>query len=146
MWHKIYSLRASTVISLATSQQRSQENIERATFFKRPSVWHWPLNRKSIAIIYSLEDNIIFKTISLNLTFDHVSWKSIGVIYSLGASTLPSFMFKGKSQKILSRQHLYKDHQFDLDLWPCDCLVYRPFKPKINWQEKQYAPFFHRGI
>ena len=47
--------------------------------------------------------------------------KTIGVIYSFGASTVTSLAtFKQNGQKILSRQHFLKDQQFDLDLCPCD--------------------------
>ena len=71
-------------------------------------------------------DSIFSKTSILTLTFDHVTSKSIGVIYSLGASTVPSLAtFKQRSQEILIRQHIFKPQQFDLDLWPHDIKIYR---------------------
>ena len=65
----------------------------------------------------------------LTLTFEHVTWKSIGIIYSLRAIPAPSLvMIKWRGQKILSGQHL----------------VYRPTdRPTVA---KQYAPFFKDGI
>ena len=53
--------------------------------------------------------------------------KTIGVIYSLGASTVTSLAtFKQNGQKILSRQHFFfKDQQLDLDLCPSDLKINR---------------------
>ena len=68
----------------------------------------------------------------LTLTFEHVTWKSIGIIYSLRATPAPSLvLIKGRGQKTLSEQHL----------------VYRPTdrptdRPTVA---KQYVPFFKRG-
>ena len=77
-------------------------NIERTTFFQ--------------------------KTSSLTLTFDHVTSESIGVIYSLGASTVPSLeTFKQRSQEILSGHPLVYT------------LTDRPTGAK------QYAAFFKGG-
>ena len=43
----------------------------------------------------------------LTLTFEHVTWKSIGIIYLLRATSAPSLiLFKWRGQKILSGQHL----------------------------------------
>ena len=65
----------------------------------------------------------------LTLTFEHVTWKSIGIIYSLRATPAPSLvLIMWRGQKILSGQHL----------------VYRPTdRPTVA---KQYAPFFKMGI
>ena len=65
----------------------------------------------------------------LTLTFEHVTWKSIGIIYSLRLTPAPSLvLIKWRGQKILSGQHL----------------VYRPMdRPTVA---KQYAPFFKGGI
>ena len=42
----------------------------------------------------------------LTLTFKHVIWKSIGIIYLLSTTTAPNLvLIKWRSQKILSRQH-----------------------------------------
>ena len=42
----------------------------------------------------------------LTLTFEHVTWKSIGIIYLLRATSAPSLiLFKWRGQKILSRHH-----------------------------------------
>ena len=57
-------------------------------------------------------DNICKKKPSiLTLTFEHVTRKLVWVFYYLGASTIG--------------HHLYKDQQFDLDLWPCDLKISR---------------------
>ena len=46
--------------------------------------------------------------------------KSIGVMYSLWASTVPSLAtFKHRGQIITGGLHFFKDQQFDLDLWSC---------------------------
>ena len=43
----------------------------------------------------------------LTLTFEHVTWKLIGIIYSLKATPAQRLVvIKGRCQKILSRQHL----------------------------------------
>ena len=42
----------------------------------------------------------------LTLTLEHVTWKSIGIIYLLGATPAPSLvLIKWRGQKILSGQH-----------------------------------------
>ena len=65
-------------------------------------------------------------SICTSLTFVHETWTSIGVIYLLGASIVPcSRTLKQMGQKILSGQHLNKNHQFYLDLWPCDLKINR---------------------
>ena len=67
----------------------------------------------------------------LTLTFEHVTWKSIGIIYSLRATPAPSLvLIKWRGQKILSGQHsgLRKvgwEECFDLDLWTCDLKINR---------------------
>ena len=43
----------------------------------------------------------------LSLTFGHVTWKSIEIIYLLGATPAPSLvLIKWRGQKILSGQHM----------------------------------------
>ena len=42
------------------------------------------------------------------LTFDHVNWKSIGVIYSLGASTVSSLTTQAKRSKDIDQIHFFK--------------------------------------
>ena len=65
------------------------------------------------------------KTNSLTLTFDHVIWKSIGVIYFLRASTKSNLAtLRQRSQMILSGQHLYKEAVWPY-LWPCDLKIDR---------------------
>ena len=45
-------------------------------------------------------------TLSLTLTFEHVTWKSIGIIYLLGATPAPSLvLIKWRGQKTLNGQH-----------------------------------------
>ena len=46
-------------------------------------------------------------TDSLILTFDHVTWISLGNIYSLGVSNIPNLV-PIKKFKILSRQHFFQ--------------------------------------
>ena len=63
-------------------------------------------------------------TSSLTLTFNHVIWTSIGDIYLLGASTVPSLdTLQRRGQEIISGKYLYKDHQSDLQVRPCDLKV-----------------------
>ena len=72
----------------------------------------------------------------LTLTFEHVTWKSIGIIYELGATPVPSLvLIQWSGQRMLSGQHL----------------VYRPTDRPIDRHTerptvaKQYAPFFKGG-
>ena len=67
----------------------------------------------------------------LTLTFEHVTWKSIRIIYSLRATPAPSLvLIKWKGQKILSGQHLVyspTDRPIDIN-WPTDrCKTIFPF-------------------
>ena len=56
-----------------------------------------------------------------DLYLDHVNGRSIGNIYSLHATTVPSLStLKQRGRNVLSGQHLYKNQQFHLDLRPCD--------------------------
>ena len=67
----------------------------------------------------------------LTLTFEHETWKLIGIIFPLRATPAPSLvhvLIKWRVQKILSGQHL----------------VYRPTDKRAV--AKQYAPFFKGGI
>ena len=120
----IYSLGASTVLSLTTSKQRGQKILIRKHFFKGQQfnldLWPcdfkvnrghllprgiWQLSSKGIKRYWV--DNIFSKTNDLTLTFDHVTSKSIGVIYCFGASNVPSLTtFKQRGQKILCGHRL----------------------------------------
>lgn len=89
---------------------------------------------KSIMIIYFLSSNyctkycnfqrngknmlnILSKTSTLTLTYDHVIWKVIENIYSLRATTVPSFETpRQRGQQILTGHYLNKDKH--IDLWP----------------------------
>ena len=52
-------------------------------------------------------DRMCTKTSNLTLTFDHVTWKSLGFIYSYEASNFPSLAtFIQRGQNILSRHAL----------------------------------------
>ena len=100
-WHhniwqnKIYFTNYVILLARYLYWQRSQKMIEWTTFEQRPAV--------------------------LILIFDHVTWTSIRVIYSLWVFTVPSFAtFKQRGQKTLSGQHFFNDQQSDLDLWLCD--------------------------
>lgn len=69
--------------------------------------------------------NILSKTSTLTLTYDHVIWKVIENIFSLRATTVPSFKTpRQRGQQILTGHYLNKDKHIDLDL--------RPFDPKIT--------------
>ena len=67
----------------------------------------------------------------LNLTSEHVTWKSVGIIYSLRATPAPSLvLIKWRGQKILSWQHsglkrVGWEEWFDLDLQTCDVKINR---------------------
>ena len=62
----------------------------------------------------------------LTLTFEHVTWNSIGIIYSLSATPAPSLvLIKWRGQKILSGQHSGLRRVIDLDLWTCDLKIKR---------------------
>ena len=58
----------------------------------------------------------------LTLTFEHVTWKSIGIIYSLRATPAPSLvLIKWRGQKILSGQHSGLRRvvwPWSLNMWP----------------------------
>ena len=58
----------------------------------------------------------------LTLTFEHVTWKSIGIIYSLRATPAPSLiLIKWRGQKILSGQHSGLRRvvwPWPLNIWP----------------------------
>ena len=70
-------------------QVKGSKVIERTT--------HWP--RKS----------------GLTLTFEHLTWKSIGIIYSLRATPASSLvLIKWRGQKILNRQHT----GLEREVWP----------------------------
>ena len=62
-----------------------------------------------------IEQNTISKTINLTLIFDNVTSKSIGVIFSLGASTsLDNFKLGG--QKILSGRQAKESNNVDWEI------------------------------
>ena len=54
-----------------------------------------------------MSEKYFSKTSILTLTFDHMTWTSIGVMYLLEASTVSNLAaFKQRGQKIMSRHHL----------------------------------------
>ena len=59
---------------------------------------------------------------SLTLTFEHVTWKSIGIIYSLRATPVPSMvLIKWRGKKIFTRQHSGLRRvvwPWPLNMWP----------------------------
>ena len=69
----------------------------------------------------------------LTLTFEHLTWKSIGIIYLLRATPAPSLvLIKWRGQKILSGQHL----------------VFRPIDRPTYWPTdscKTICPLFQGG-
>ena len=81
----------------------------------------------------------------LTLTFDLLTWKSIGIIYSWRTVYLPSLKLLGQSVLDLSYQ-LHKawdtNMAYDLDLWPTDLNInrdhllimeYLPTKFEASW-------------
>ena len=58
----------------------------------------------------------------LTLTFEHVTWKSIGIIYLMGTTPAPSLvLIKWRGQKILSGQHSGLRRvvwPWPLNMWP----------------------------
>ena len=112
----------------------------------------------------------------LTLTFEHVTWKSIGIIYSLRATPAPSLiLIKWRGQKILSGQHSKLRRVVWPWPWTCDLeinkdqlLIEGKFCTKFCNDQvkrskdierttlglqtdrptvaKQYAPFFKGGI
>ena len=65
-------------------------------------VWYWSCERVKR---YWANTQSARKS-GLTLTFEHVTWKSIGIIYSLRATPAPSLvLIKSRGQKILSGQH-----------------------------------------
>ena len=62
----------------------------------------------------------------LTLTFEHVTWKSLRIIYSLRATSAPSLvLIMWRGQKILSKYTICSKEWFDLDLWTCDLKINR---------------------
>ena len=110
----------------------------------------------------------------LTLTFEHVTWKSIGIIYSLRATPATSLvLIKWQGQMILSGQHCglrrvvwpwplimlpenpliegnpWTKFGIDQEILSRQHLVYRPTDHQpTDWRTvaKQYAPFFKGGI
>ena len=123
-WHhniwqnKIYFTNYVILLARYLYWQRSQKMIEWTTFEQRPAV--------------------------LILIFDHVTWTSIRVIYSLWVFTVPSFATsKQRGQKTLSGQHFFNDQQSDLDLWLCDLKINRGHLLPMGfhtWISCQYVP------
>ena len=125
----IYSLGASTEPSLTTSKQRGQKILSKKHFFKDQqfNLDLWPCDLKvnrghllprginctrfgnfQAKGSRDIEWTTFFsKTNDLTLTFDHVTSKSIGVIYSFVASNVPNLTtFKQRGQKILCGHRL----------------------------------------
>ena len=108
-------------------QANSSQNIEQAMLIWRPVVWPWPCDSKSNrdnllslnsiteASSATIKQRVKRQTVD-NTGKDQQFWPwpltmwpkiSIGVIFSLGASTVPSLAtFKQRGKKILSRHRL----------------------------------------
>ena len=123
-------------------QVKESKDIERTTQWAKKSdltLTFEHVTWKSIGIIYSLgaplhqvwywsservkrywADNTMgweewAEKSGLTLTFEDVTWKSIGIIYLLGATPAPSLvLIKWRGQKILSWQH----SQLRRGVWP----------------------------
>ena len=75
-----------------------------------------------------------------------MAWTSLGVIYSLEAFNVPSLAtFQQRGQQILSIHHLFQDHQFDLDLWPCVLKFNMGHLLSISSTVPSLATFHQRG-
>ena len=93
----------------------------------------------------SLDDlNTVLKS-GLTLTFEHVNWKSIGIIYLLGATPAASLVLIKLGSK----------EGFDLDLWTCDLKINRDnllnegnpcTKVLIKWRGQKILSGQHTGL
>jgi len=84
--------------------------------------------------------NTFFVTVTL--TFDLVTWKSIGVICKSRSMYLWSVMILGKSVlELSSENHFTISGHRDLDLWPCDLKINRGhLQVMINLPMKFHDP------
>jgi len=80
--------------------------------------------------------------VTVNLTFDLVTWKSIGVICQSWSMYLWSFMIIGLSiLELSSGNHLTVLSHYDLNLWPSDLKINRGHLPVIiNVPMKFHGP------
>ena len=95
---------------------------------------------------------------SLTLTFEHVTWKSIGMIYSLRATPEPSMvLIKWRGQKILTGQHSGLGRvvwPWPLIMWPENQLgiIYSfratpvPSMVLIKWRGQKILTGHHSGL
>ena len=82
----------------------------------------------------------------LTLIFEHVTWTSIRVIYSLKAFLVPSLAtFYQRSRAILSWLYFFKDQQFDPDLWPCDLKIIQDHLLARGIHYTKFATFWQSG-
>ena len=67
----------------------------------------------------------------LTLTFDHMTWKSIGILYSTGAINVQNLLTNCITQRFLQDIEwttlFNEDHKVDLDLWPCKLKIDRDY-------------------
>ena len=100
---------------------------------------NWQLQSKEVKRYWA--DNICAKTSILALRFDLMNWKSIGNIYSLGASIVQSLAtFNGRSQKILSGYrwvHRPTDSPTDRCKTICPHFSKRD-RTKFHWNTKSF--------
>ena len=62
----------------------------------------------------------------LTLTFEQVTWKSIGIINLLGSTPAPSLvLIKWRVKIYWANNRLGSKEWFDLDLWTCDLKIHR---------------------
>ena len=131
------SLETTTVPGLATLEERGKKkywannictNTSSLTLSRWPenhkwtTAFHeelkylvWKISSKGVKIFWV--GVICINTCSLTLTFDHVTWKSIEIIYSLGTTTILSLAtFEQSGQKILGEHGLV----YRLPAWPTD--------------------------
>ena len=92
-----------------------------------PMKFHDPRPNYSWVII---QETILLFRVTVTLTFDLVTWKSIGVICESWSMYLWSFMILGLSVlELSSGNHFTISSHCDLDLWPSDLKINRGHLP-----------------
>ena len=105
--------------------------IEQTTIFQRPAVWPWLLT------MWPEHQQVVSSTLWMHELYQDWQlyskevkryWNKKSAVWPwppLGIQCTKFGNFEGKSKKIFSRHHRYKDQQFDLDFWPYDLKINR---------------------
>ena len=80
--------------------------------------WHWL--KQGMFQTHICPHGAKFSVSGLTLTYEHVTWKSIGIIYSLVATPSLGLIKWYWADNIVGREEW-----FDLDLWTCDLKINR---------------------